>query len=127
MASCECPRISITTRAGTLCASSRDAQVCRRWSASSGCAVGVLVLATKRALIRWTERVPQRLLSRSLVLTAAARWSMSAARRSDAHRKHYPEHLQAEANCGAGVSSDCRSADPWVVVHRNLDDSVPCN
>jgi hypothetical protein len=44
-------------------------------------------------MIRWTQRVPKRLLPRSLVLTAAARWSMLAARRSDAHRKHYPEHL----------------------------------
>ena len=35
MASCECP-ISITTRAGTFCASRRDAQVCRRCPVALG-------------------------------------------------------------------------------------------
>lgn len=39
---------------------------------SSGCAVGVLVLAPER---RWTRRLPQRLLPLGLVLAAATRWS----------------------------------------------------
>src|SRR6476646_3549759 len=87
---------------------------------------GILVLATERASIRWTHRVPQLLVPCSLVLAAAASRSMSAARRSDAHRDHDSEHLQAEANRGSGVSGYCRRADPWVIVDGNLDDCVPC-
>jgi hypothetical protein len=34
--------------------------------------VGILALATKRAMMRAVPRVPQRLLSRGLVLTAAS-------------------------------------------------------
>ena len=48
--------------------------------------VGILVLATKRARMRSAPRVPQRLLLRGLVLTAAACWSMLTSGRPDAHR-----------------------------------------
>lgn len=59
MASCECPRISITTRAGTFCASRRDAQVCRRsWKRMRRTSALVMSSSKKRFKFRGSITVP---------------------------------------------------------------------